>query len=163
MNSQAEFIRNLETADLVLCDISMWNANVFFELGIRVALNRPIAMVRDAETNVMPFDTAIISCHTYRAELAQWLLADEIESLANFVRSAGQQRQNALWRYFGIIAGEINAKLSVDHVTAEEIVFDVRHYLLDDWRRRRIVELGKGTDYRVEIIGGKEFSGELES
>lgn len=31
----AEIIKNLEQAELVLCDLSMLNPNVFFELGIR--------------------------------------------------------------------------------------------------------------------------------
>jgi hypothetical protein len=60
----SEIIHDLEIADLVLCDISMWNANVFFERGIRVFIDRPVAMVRDSETQGMPFDTAMISCHT---------------------------------------------------------------------------------------------------
>lgn len=33
----AEIIKHLETADLVLCDMSTLNPNVFFELGIRTA------------------------------------------------------------------------------------------------------------------------------
>src|SRR5437879_2097507 len=37
----AEIIKNLEQADLVLCDLSSLNANVFFELGIRTSLDRP--------------------------------------------------------------------------------------------------------------------------
>lgn len=44
---QGEIIHHLTTADLVLCDISGWNASVFFELGIRVALDKPVALVRD--------------------------------------------------------------------------------------------------------------------
>ena len=36
---QAAIIKNLADAAIVLCDISLWNANVFFELGIRVALD----------------------------------------------------------------------------------------------------------------------------
>ena len=49
---QALIIKNLETADLVLCDISTSNPNVFFELGIRVALDRPVALVKD---NLTPY------------------------------------------------------------------------------------------------------------
>jgi hypothetical protein len=41
---QAAIIKNLADAAVVLCDVSLWNANVFFELGIRVALNKPVAM-----------------------------------------------------------------------------------------------------------------------
>jgi hypothetical protein len=64
---QAQIIRHLESAELVLCDISCLNANVFFELGIRVALDRPVALVRDSLTADVPFDNAMMSCHTYDA------------------------------------------------------------------------------------------------
>ena len=37
----AKIIKNLETADLVLCDMSALNPNVFFEFGMRTALNKP--------------------------------------------------------------------------------------------------------------------------
>lgn len=43
----ASIIKNLEEADLVLCDISALNPNVFFELGVRTSLDRPVALVRD--------------------------------------------------------------------------------------------------------------------
>jgi len=99
---QAEIIRNLEMADLVLCDISGWNANVFFELGIRVALDRPVALVKDSRTSTIPFDNALVSCHTYDASITPWRLDEEIGELAEFVRSAGAQKRNALWQYFGI-------------------------------------------------------------
>jgi hypothetical protein len=65
----AEIIKNLETADLVLCDASGYNPNVFFELGIRTALDRPVALVRDSITERLPFDTSIINTHTYDASL----------------------------------------------------------------------------------------------
>ena len=61
----AEIIRNLETADLVLCDMSIVNPNVFFELGVRTALNRPVCLVKDDATERVPFDTGIINFHTY--------------------------------------------------------------------------------------------------
>src|SRR5690348_13500864 len=64
---QAEIISNLETCDLVLCDISTLNPNVFFELGIRTSLDRPAALVRDNFTIQIPFDTGSINTHTYDA------------------------------------------------------------------------------------------------
>ena len=51
-----DIIRNLETADLVLCDMSILNPNVFFELGIRTALNKSVAIIRDNVTERIPFD-----------------------------------------------------------------------------------------------------------
>ncbi|WP_344341237.1 hypothetical protein, partial [Streptomyces rhizosphaericus] len=43
----SRIIQNLEQADFVLCDLSQSNANVFFELGVRTSLNKPIALVSD--------------------------------------------------------------------------------------------------------------------
>jgi nucleoside 2-deoxyribosyltransferase len=40
----AEVIRHLREADLVLCDMSGLNANVFFEVGIRTAQNKPVCL-----------------------------------------------------------------------------------------------------------------------
>src|SRR6266566_3832256 len=41
----AEIIRHLEQADLVFADLSNHNPNVFFELGIRTSLDRPVVLV----------------------------------------------------------------------------------------------------------------------
>jgi len=42
-----EIIKNIESADFVLCDISLLNPNVFFELGIRTSLNKPVCIIKD--------------------------------------------------------------------------------------------------------------------
>jgi len=47
----AQIIKHLEQADIVLCDMTSLNANVFFELGIRTAVNKPVAIVKDSETS----------------------------------------------------------------------------------------------------------------
>ncbi|MGH3916154.1 MAG: LuxR C-terminal-related transcriptional regulator [Pseudonocardiaceae bacterium] len=98
----AEIIRNLETAELVMCDISGLNANVFFELGIRVTLDRPVALVKDTTTTSIPFGNAPVSCYTYDAGITAWSLKVEVEKLAEFITKAGAQDRNAMWKYFGI-------------------------------------------------------------
>ena len=96
---QAEIIKNLAVADLVLCDMSTLNPNVFFELGIRVALDRPVAMIRDDLTAVIPFDNAIVGCHTY--SWAPWNVRAEIPKLSRFLRRTATQQRNAMWQHFG--------------------------------------------------------------
>ena len=101
----AAIIKNLEECDLVLCDISALNANVFFELGIRTALNKPVVLVRDSSTTKIPFDTGSINTHTYDVGLRAWLIESEIEKkLAQHitVTAAKSDGQNPLWRFFGI-------------------------------------------------------------
>lgn len=60
--------------------MSLLNPNVFFELGIRTALNKPVCMVTDERTKKIPFDTNIISYHTYNSKLEPWNLENEKRS-----------------------------------------------------------------------------------
>ena len=97
-------IKNLESADLVLCDMSILNPNVFFELGIRTALNKPVCLVRDDLTEVVPFDTNIINNHKYKGELAPWTLEGEIQALTSHIKASIETApdSNALWSYFSM-------------------------------------------------------------
>ena len=82
----AGIVENLEKADLVLCDMSCLNANVFFELGIRTALDKPVCMIRDDVSPRVPFDTAILNYHTYECSLAPWSLKTEIPKLTEHIK-----------------------------------------------------------------------------
>ena len=100
----ASIIKNLEECELVLCDISALNPNVFFELGIRTALNKPVVIVRDSLTPKIPFDTGSINTHTYDVGLRAWLIDSEIEKLVAHITTTDSKSegQNPLWRFFGI-------------------------------------------------------------
>lgn len=100
----AEIIRNLESSDLVLCDMSSLNANVFFELGIRTAVDRPVCLVTDTCTSKIPFDTGLLNYHTYDATLAPWTLFNEITALVEHITKSvnSSKGRNTLWRHFGL-------------------------------------------------------------
>ena len=70
-----------------------------------MALDGPVAMIKDDRTSVIPFDNSIVSCHTYDSRIHPWTVRKEIPLLAEWVRRAGQQERNALWRHFGHEAG----------------------------------------------------------
>lgn len=99
-----EIIRNLESADLVLCDMSLLNPNVFFELGIRTALNKPVCMVRDDLTDSIPFDMGIINHHVYKSALVPWEIEEEKELLAKHIEASidNLHNNNALWSIFSM-------------------------------------------------------------
>jgi len=101
---QAEIIKNIETADLILCDISSLNPNVFFELGIRTALNRSVCYVKDNMTPFIPFDNSIVNHYTYSSLLAPWNLREEIDQLSQHICETRQKSDgtNTLWKYFGL-------------------------------------------------------------
>lgn len=100
----ASIIKNLEQCELVLCDISALNPNVFFELGIRTALDKPVAIVRDSLTPTLPFDTSSINVHMYDVGLRPWLLESEIAKLAEHISITHEKSaaRNSLWRFFGL-------------------------------------------------------------
>jgi nucleoside 2-deoxyribosyltransferase len=101
---QAEIIKNLSDADLVLCDMSILNPNVFFELGIRTALDKPISLVIDDKTPQVPFDTNIITHHEYNGSLDIWHNKKDIKDLSDHIKKSydNLNDHNSLWKYFGI-------------------------------------------------------------
>jgi hypothetical protein len=99
----AKIIQNIEQSDLILCDMSTLNPNVFFELGIRTAVDKSACMVVDDITTNVPFDIGIVNYHLYNSSLDPWVLAGEIEKLsAHIVAAEKAGGRNPLWRYFGL-------------------------------------------------------------
>ncbi len=101
---QANIISNLETAEIVLCDMSCLNPNVFFEFGIRTALNKPVCVVKDELTPKVPFDTAILNYQEYESSLEPWLIDAEIKKTSEHLRTSAERSKdvNTLWKYFGL-------------------------------------------------------------
>ncbi len=99
---QADIIKQLSDCDLVLCDMSILNANVFFEFGIRTALNKPVALVVDDKTvGRVPFDTGIINHYRYDSSLVAWTIKKDLDGLTTHLKKTSKG-ENALWKYFGV-------------------------------------------------------------
>jgi hypothetical protein len=95
-----EVVNALCVAELVLVDISGHNPNVLFELGLRTAQDRPVALVRDEQTD-LPFDIAILNCHRYNSTLLAWSIDVEIEKLAGHLVMTAAHAHNPFWQQFG--------------------------------------------------------------
>ena len=65
---QKRIIQNLYSNEIVICDVSAKNPNVMFELGIRLAFDKPTIIVKDDKTDYS-FDTQVIEHITYPREL----------------------------------------------------------------------------------------------
>jgi nucleoside 2-deoxyribosyltransferase len=90
----ADIITNLSNCDLVLCDMSLVNPNVFFEFGIRCALDKPVALVIDDKTEKVPFDTGIINFHIYKST-PLWDKDHEIERLSLHIKESYDKAKRA--------------------------------------------------------------------
>ncbi|KZL93801.1 hypothetical protein [Clostridium magnum] len=105
-------VQNVYNSDIVICDVSGKNPNVMFELGMRLAFDKPTIIVKDDKTNYS-FDTGIIEYLEYprdlrftkivdfKKRLNSKLVATLEESRANpehatFLKSFGQFKVSAL-------------------------------------------------------------------
>lgn len=105
----ADIVQHLQTASLVLCDMSGLNPNVFFELGVRTAMNKPICLTIDKATKDAPFDLNVVNHHAYVSDLRPWILPGEIDKLATHIEDSATSQENALWKYFAL---RISAELT---------------------------------------------------
>ena len=130
-------IEEIERSDLALCDISTHNPNVFFELGIRTALDLPVCLVKDDLTEAIPFDTFAINHYTYRSSLSKWDYEREIEDLATHISLSydSSHKGNELWTAFSISANASrpNKSVGIDAQMAylirlvESLANEIRH------------------------------------
>lgn len=65
---QNSIVRSLYDSDIIVCDVSGRNPNVMFELGIRLAFNKPFVIIIDNCSQV-PFDVASIEYLKYPKDL----------------------------------------------------------------------------------------------
>ena len=72
---QKRIVQNLYDNDIVVCDVSCKNANVMFELGLRLAFDKPTIIVSDTDTNYS-FDTSVIEHLMYPRDLNYYKIVD---------------------------------------------------------------------------------------
>jgi hypothetical protein len=65
---QRRIVQNVYGADIIICDVSGKNPNVMFELGLRLAFDKPTVIIKDDKTDYS-FDTAVIEHLNYPRDL----------------------------------------------------------------------------------------------
>jgi hypothetical protein len=101
---KGEIIKNLYNADLVLCDMSGLNPNVFFEFGIRTSFNKPVCCIADSKTiNEIPFDVGDLKCHEYNPR-PDWDRDEELTKLEAHIKATvkNNPKENQLWKMLSI-------------------------------------------------------------
>lgn len=65
---QATIVQSIYYSDIVVCDVSAKNPNVMFELGLRLAFDKPTVIIKDDKTDYS-FDTSPLEHLTYPRDL----------------------------------------------------------------------------------------------
>jgi len=120
-------VQNLYANPMVVCDISAKNPNVMFELGLRLAFDKPTILVKDDKTSY-PFDTGSIEHLTYPRDLRfakivefKELLAEKIK--ATYDKATTDKNFTTFLRHFGTFkVAEVKTELvSQDQMLMEEM------------------------------------------
>jgi len=142
---QKRIVQNLYKNDIVVCDVSCKNPNVMFELGMRLAFDKPTIIVMDNMTKYS-FDTAPIEHLGYPRDLSYYQILDFqkalTEKIKGTVNAAKQPDYTTFLKNFGEfqIATIENKKGSINDVVLSR---------LDDMARQ-ITEIR--VNQRVRII-----------
>lgn len=78
--------KKIEDADVVLCDVSSSNPNVFLELGWAIRADKPYVVMMDDVTKV-PFDVADLNRLNYPHDLRPFALQAQIPQLARMIEN----------------------------------------------------------------------------
>jgi hypothetical protein len=83
-------IHNLYHDPIVVCDVSGRNPNVMFELGLRLAFDKPTILIKDDRTDYA-FDTSPIEHLEYPRGLGYWTMVDFKEKLSEKIQATHKQ------------------------------------------------------------------------
>ncbi|WP_273785523.1 hypothetical protein [Brucella intermedia] len=115
-------VQNIYDNPIVVCDVSGKNPNVMFELGMRLAFDKPVVIIKDEQTDYS-FDTSVIEHVPYRRDLRIHETQAFIELLAEKIKATYEESQSnkkfsAFLKHFGTfeVAGLEHKTGSADEV-----------------------------------------------
>lgn len=89
---QSTIINDLLEADLVIADLTDHNPNVLFELGVRMAEDLPIALIKSKDTGRIFDVDNMLRVYEYDQNLWKSTIESDIPSLTNHFRAAWDNR-----------------------------------------------------------------------
>lgn len=123
---QKRIVQNIYSSDIVVCDVSCKNANVMFELGMRLAFDKPTILIKDDKTD-FSFDTGVIEHLVYPRDLRfsrivgfKKALADKV--YATFRASEEDPTHSTFLKNFGSFKV---AALNQTEGTADQVMLDM--------------------------------------
>lgn len=120
---QKRIIQNLYKNPIIVCDVSGKNPNVMFELGMRLAFDKPTIIVKDDKTSYS-FDTSAIEHLEYPRDLRFTQIVEFKESLKNKIQATlkiadSDPSYTTFLKHFGTF---VVAKLETKVVSKEDFI-----------------------------------------
>ncbi len=146
---QKRIIQNLYENPIVVCDVSGKNPNVMFELGMRLAFDKPTIIIKDDKTSYS-FDTSPIEHIEYPRDLRFSRIVDFKAKLAEKIKATFDKSTNdALYTTFLKHFGEFKvAKIDKKEVSGQEFILDELKSIRMGMRRLERNQFGRETNIR---------------
>lgn len=133
---QKRIIQNLYDNPIVVCDVSGKNPNVMFELGMRLAFDKPTIIVKDDQTSYS-FDTSAIEHIEYPRDLRFQKIVEFKEKLSLKIKATLEaSKRNGEYTTFLKHFGEFQvAKIDKKEVSGQEYIIEELKSLRHEIRR----------------------------
>lgn len=138
---QKRIIQNLYDNPIVICDVSGKNPNVMFELGIRLAFDKPTIIIKDDKTDYS-FDTSPIEHLSYPRDLRFNSIIDFKDKLSEKITNTyNKAKTDKSYSTFLKHFGEFKiSKIEQKEVTSQE-------YLLEEIKSLKLLVESKVNNY----------------
>lgn len=118
---QLDILRKVIESDIAICDMSAKNPNVFYELGVRQAFDKPTVLMTD-EITAAPFDVSSLRYVTYSQEMKYREVNKAINDLSMALTDTYTKRNdsseiNSLIKLMELVTP---AKINQSELTPEE-------------------------------------------
>jgi nucleoside 2-deoxyribosyltransferase len=156
---QKRIVQNIYNSDIVVCDVSGKNPNVMFELGMRLAFDKPTVIIKDDKTDYS-FDTAVIEHIPYPRDLRfakmvtfKTVLAEKVAG--TFEASRSSKGHSTFLKNFGTFHV---ADLSQHTVPADKLVMEMLTDLQMEMSRMRR-DLGNSHKNKISVSDDSSIEG----
>lgn len=159
--------KNILEFDMAVCDISSLNANVMFELGIRLAVRKPVVIICDDQTDI-PFDVNDIRIgHRYPVGLNLYKIPEFQKNLARGIISTWNKFKADEPNFTQLKQLDISQKTIIDNIGEEIKLSDAIIHIkkiLDDISMCILDEAGTTVSSNgIDIVRFKQDLKDLKS
>jgi len=148
---QKTIVQNVYNNDIVICDISGKNANVMFELGLRLAFDKATIVIKDFDTG-FSFDTSPIEHLLYPRDLRFQAIIEFKEKLkakilATYKKSKSDPNYSTFLKSFG--------EFKIAHLESKEVSAD--EFIINELKeiKNTVQKLSSQTNFEMNNINNK--------
>ncbi|OEU63414.1 MAG: hypothetical protein BBJ57_09910 [Desulfobacterales bacterium PC51MH44] len=106
---QSTIINDLLEADLVLADLTDHNPNVLFELGLRMAMDKPIVLIKSSGTGRIFDVDNMLRVYEYNANLWRSTVEKDLDGITKHIKVSWETK-NSEQTYMKILRKSSNNK-----------------------------------------------------